>query len=384
MAQRPAGRLMTTVGFVVGGLALGLLTAPAATSVVLVPQDPLTPGGPKRTCAWPIVYPGDANYSWPDTNAAYIVQAALIGANEKVTITGHDPKARYWSITTYDFKDRQVIDRVNDVTVKRAKNGSWTVTVSPKDKPKDPNSLKSAPAYTYGDPLDPAKVTVIMYRVYLPRSGGYSGGPLPTVTLHHDDGIRKRAERLTPCTSAQIGPPDRPLGLDAAVGVPDYFIRAEGGRFYPSYDTAYLAADVPYDPERILVVTGKAPSVPKDVRYWSLCQNVNEYPLPVVDCASDAEIQGGKLTDGRYTIAVVGPGQIPDRSAYPGVTFVDWTASSSSESMKNAFLIWRNILPSKSFAYSVEKVPLGQPATSTMGEFAPVIEHLTLEELAAR
>ena len=362
-------------------LVVGLLTAPAATSVVLVPRDPLTPGGPDRICAWPIVYPGDANYAWPDTNASYIVQAALIGANEKVTITGRDPKARYWSITTYDFKDRQVIDRVNDITVKRAKNGTWTVTVSPRANPRDPNALQSAPAYRYGDPLDPAKVTVIMYRVYLPSSGGYSGGPLPTVTLNHDDGSQKRSERLKPCTTAQIGPPDRPLGLDVGVGLPDYFVRAEGGRFYPSYDTAYLAAEVSYQSDRILVVSGKAPRVTQDVRYWSLCQNVNELPLPVVDCASDKDVT---LTDGRYTIAVVGPGQVPNRAAYPGVTFIDWTTAPATDPMKNALLIWRNILPAKNFPYAVDKVPLGQAATSTMGEYAPVIEHLTPEQLADR
>lgn len=357
--------------------------APSASAVVLVPQDPLVAGGPPRTCAWPIVYPGDANYAWPDTNAAYIVQAALIGAKEKVVISGRDPKARYWSITTYDFKNRQVIDRVNDANVVRAKNGAWTVTVSPRDNPKDPNSLKSAPAYAYGSPLDPAKVTVIMYRVYLPTTGTYSGGPLPTVTLVHDDGTRKAQERLKPCTAAQIGPPDRPLGLDTAVGLPaDYFVRAEGGRFYPSYDTAYLAAEVPYDPARILLVKGTAPVVGKDVRYWSVCQNVNIAPLPVVGCASDKDVA---LTKGTYTIAVVTPEQVPlaDRGKYPGVTFINWGDANSQGVHEDAMLIVRNILPSPSFAYSIEKVPLGNPASPTMGVYAPMISHVSLADLRA-
>ena len=380
MTKQPRLRTAAMLATAGGALVLGLLTAPAASSVVLVPRDPITAGAPDRVCGWPIVYPGESNYAWPDTNASYIVQAALIGAKEKVVITGRDPRARYWSITTYDFKNRQVIDRVNDVTVKRAKNGTWTVTVSPRDNPRDPNSLKSAPAYTYGTPLDPAKVTVIMYRVYLPEVGGYTGGTLPTVTLMHDDGYQKRAERLKPCAATQIGPPDRPLGLEVASDVPDYFVRAEGGRFYPSYDTSYLAASVPYDPERILVVTGKAPRVRKDVRYWSLCQNVNELPLPGIDCASDKEVT---LKDGRYAIAVVGPGQVPDRAAFPNVTFVEWTKETDGAPLKDAFLIWRNILSSKSFAYSVDKVKPGQPATSTMGDYAPVIQHVTLDQLSS-
>ena len=138
---------------------------------------------------------------------------------------------------------------------------------------------------------------------------------------------------------------------------------------------------IPYDPEKVLVITGKAPRVRKDVRYWSLCQNVNEVPLPVVDCASDHDMAPRK--DGRYAIAVVGPGQVPDRSAYPNVTFVEWTKATDGAPLKDAFLIWRNILSSKSFAFSVDKVPLGEPATSTMGDYAPVIQHVTLDELSS-
>ena len=373
VSTRRAAILGVALSLVAGAL---LLAAPA-DAVVPVPADQ------SRRCAWPVVYPGEANYAWPDTNASYINQAVLIGASEKVVITGTDPKARYWSITTYNFADREVIDRVNDVTVKRKGTGpraTWTVTVSPKDNPKDPNSLKSAAPYVTGDPLQLEKITVIMYRVYLPERGGYTGGPLPTVTLHHDDGFTKKAEKLPACKGDQIGePPDKP-DLEPATDVPEYFERAEGGRFYPSYDTSYLAAQVPFDPDRILLVTGKAPRVPKDVRYWSLCQNINEGLLPVVDCASDKDVA---LRNGRYSIAVVAPGQVPDRTQYPGVTFVEWGEPGVDGNYLPAFLIMRNILPSKAFKQSIANVPVGEPATSTMGPYAPIIRHVTLEELAA-
>ena len=373
-ANRP---LLAAAAAATGAIVLGLLTAPVAQSVAVIPTDPT------RRCAWPIIYPLGANYAWPDTDAAYINQAVVIGPKEKVVISGRDPKARYWSITTYNYEDREVIDRVNDVTVKRAKNGSWTVTVSPKHNPKDPNSLQAAPLPAAGQTPSFKNVTIIMYRVYLSEVAGYSGGPLPTVTLVHDDGAKGlRTERLKPCTGTQIRPPDETPILDKAEGVPsDYFIRAPGGRFYPSYDTSYLAADVPYDPAKILVVRGKAPSTPKDVRYWSICQNVNVPPLPVVDCASDREIA---LTNGNYTIAIVGPGQVPDRSAYKGVTFLNWADPGAAEPLPNAFLIVRNILPSKSFIYGIDKVRPRQPASPTMGAYAPVIEHVALADLAAR
>ena len=374
----PAHRsLVISVATVCAALVVGVAVPPVAQSVAVLPNEP------DRRCAWPIVYPKGANYAWPDTNAAYINQAVMIGPNEKVVIQGRDPKARYWSITTYNYEDREVIDRVNDVTVKRAKNGSWTVTVSPKDKPKDPNSLQAAPVVAPGQQGSFKNVTVIMYRVYLSETSTYTGGVLPTVTLYHDDGAKGlRSERLKPCVGEQIRPPDTQPILETASGVPsDYFVRAPGGKFYPSFDTSYLAAQVPYDPATILVVRGKAPAVTKDVRYWSICQNVNALPLPVVDCASDEEIT---LTKGNYTVAIVGPGQVPDEKAYPGVTFLQWAEPGASAPLPDAFLIVRNILPSKSFKYGIDKVTLGDPASPTMGAYAPIIEHVALADLAAR
>ncbi|MFM1965903.1 MAG: hypothetical protein RL134_1628 [Actinomycetota bacterium] len=366
----------------VGALLLGL--APAAQSVSVLPADP------DRRCAWSVVYPLDANYAWPDEGAAYINQAVALGPGEKVVITGRDPKARYWSITTYNLEDRQVIDRVNDVTVKRQGKGAsapWTVTVTPRQDRKDPNSLQAAPLPRPGQAPTFKNVTVVMYRVYLSETGTYAGGQLPSVTLHHADGTQTRAERLPTCKPDQIKAPEIPLGLEPAVGVPsDAFIRAEGGRFYPSYDTAYLAAEVPYDPTRILVVSGKAPSFGKTkgahVRYWSLCTNVNAGNLPVVDCASDADVQRQRK-DGRYVIAIVGPGQVPDRSLYPGVTFLDWSKESVTD-LPSAFLIMRHVLSSAKFANSIDRVKLGDRASTTMGDYAPVIEHLTVDELASR
>ena len=368
----------------VGAGALLLGVAPVAQSVSVLPGDP------DRRCAWSVVYPLDANYAWPDEDAAYINQAVALGPGEKMVITGRDPKARYWSITTYNLEDRQVIDRVNDVTVKRQGKGTsapWTVTVTPRQNRKDPNSLQAAPLPGAGQAPTFKNVTVVMYRVYLSETGTYAGGALPTVTLHHVDGTKTRAERLPPCKPEQIKAPEIPLGLEPAVGVPsDAFIRAEGGRFYPSYDTAYLAAEVPYDPARILVVSGKAPRSGKarnaDVRYWSLCQNVNAGNLPVVDCASDADVQGQRR-DGRYVIAIVGPGQVADRSRYPGVTFIDWSKAASAD-LPPAFLIMRHILANPKFAQSIDNVKLGDRASTSMGDYAPIIEHLTLDELSAR
>lgn len=369
-----------------GALIVGL--APAG-AVVLVPQEPLRPGAPNRVCGWSINYPTDANYSWPDTDAAYFVQSVLLSDGDEVVITGRDPKARYWSIQTYNYDDRQVIDSVNDEQVKRVGKGTkrtWTVTVSTQPSKPGDSRLQGGDPYVVGTPFDitrdAKKLTVIIYRVYRSETSTTSGGPLPSVTIKNADGS---VIPLKTCLPSQIGPPANPFILDAQPGIPDEFVRADGGRFYPSYDTSYLVAERAYDPDNVLIVTGKAPRVRQDMRYWSLCQNVNRSPLPVIDCVSDRDVVLNKQTR-RYTIAVVSEEQvsIADRAKYPGVTFIEWGDVTAQGAYEPALLLFRNILPKASFAQSVAGVPLNEPATSTMGDYAPIIEQVPLSELRAR
>ncbi|MFZ8909042.1 MAG: hypothetical protein ACO3JT_01485 [Candidatus Nanopelagicales bacterium] len=371
---------------VASGIALAASLAPAG-AVILVPQEPLEPGGPSRVCGWSINYPADANYSWPDTDAAYFVQSALLSEGDEIIITGRDPKARYWSLQTYNYGDREVIDSVNDQQVKRVGKGSkrtWTVTVSTKKSRPGDSQLQGGDPYVVGTPFsfdnDATKLTVIIYRVYRSATSTASGGPLPSMTLKHADG---RVERMKTCTAGQIGPPANPIVLDAQPGVPDQFVRADGGRFYPSYDTSYLVAERAYDPDRVLIVTGKAARVRKDMRYWSLCQNLNESPLPVVDCVSDADVT---LTKGRFTIAVVTPEQVPvaERARYRGVTFIEWGDINDEGAYDPALLLFRNILPKRSFRFSADKVPINALASTTMGPYAPVIDQVAIADLRAR
>ena len=371
---------------VLAGLIVGAVPAGA---LLIVPVAPIKEGGPNRICAWPINYPDDANYSWPDTDAAYFVQSAFIEKGDELVITGTDPQARYWSLQTYNYRDRQVIDSVNDEQVTRVGKGSkatWTVRVTTSSSKPGDNVLQGAEPFTPPEGRLPSteedghQLTVVIYRVYRSATAQASGGRLPTVEVRGKDG---RRDVLAPCTRAQIGPPEDPFVLDAQPGIPADFVRVPGGRFYPSHDTAYLVAERPYDPERILVVAGTAPRVPRDLRYWSLCQNINESPLPVVDCVSDADIT---LTKGRYTIAVVTPGQVPkaERAKYPGVTFIEWGKPNRDGSFKPALLLFRNILPKKSFRYSVANVKEYALATTTMRQYAPIISQVPLSELRAR
>lgn len=386
-------RLMRTLAASAAAVALGgglLAAAVPSSALLLVPVQPVTEGGPNRICAWPINYPAAANYSWPDTDAAYYVQSAFMEKGDELIITGRDPKARYWSIQTYNYRDRQVIDSVNDEQITRTGKGSkatWTVRVTTsKSRPGD-NVLQGADPFKV--PVgrlpnaedDGHQLTVVIYRVYRSSTGNPSGGVLPRVTVRTKDG---RLDPLVPCSpKTQVGPPDNPVILERQLDVPADFVKAPDGPFYPSYDTSYLLAERPYDPESILVVTGRAPRVPADVRYWSLCQNINQRPLPVVDCVSDRDV---KLTQGRYTIAIASRAQIPlsERAKYEGVTFVDWGKVNGQGGYEPALLLFRNILPNPKFAYSVDQLDPYEPASPAMGDFAPVIGQVPISEFRAR
>jgi hypothetical protein len=382
--MRPSVRLLAAAT----GLALGAGLAPAS-ALLLVPVTPVEPGAPNRICGWPINYPSGANYSWPDTDAAYFVQTAFLEKGDELIFTGRDPKARYWSIQTYNYRDRQIIDSVNDEQVARQGKGgkrTWTVTVTTSRSRPGDNTLQGAEPFVPPQGRLPdldnegQQLTVVIYRVYRSETSTAAGGALPAVSIKTKDG---RRESLKTCARNQIGPPDNPIVLDAQPGIPDQFMRADGGRFYPSYDTSYLVAERAYDPDRVLLVTGKAPRVRQDMRYWSLCQNINRSPLPVVDCVSDRDVM---LTNGRYTIAVVTPQQVPiaDRSKFRGVTFVEWGELNGAGVHDPALLIFRNILPKASFKFSAQKVSLNQLATTAMGPYAPIIEQVPLAELRAR
>lgn len=366
--------------WIFGGVALavGAVLLPLPAQAIL-----LTPTEPNRQCGWPIAYPGDANYAFPDTNAAYFVQAAIFQLDEpgeKIVITGKDPRARYWSMQTYRFTDSSLIDSVNDTQVKRTGKGKkrkWTITIVPKD---DDNGRKpNVLAASTWNGTDLSNLTVVMMRIYVSEMPGASGGPLPKVTIKSGEGKKTKTVKLKTCKPSQVGPPENRPMLEPAVGATDRFARGEAERFYANADNSYLAAQKAYDPESILVVTGKAPRAPQDVRYWSLCQNVNAGDLPVVDCLRDDEVAVD--ADGNYHIAVVAPDQIvdSDRSSYDGVNFLDWSTQAGS-TQDDAFLLYRNLLPKKNFAGAVTRVPYGQFAEDYLGDYAPRLESMTRAE----
>jgi hypothetical protein len=73
-----------------------------------------------------------------------------------------------------------------------------------------------------------------------------------------------------------------------------------------------------------------------------------------------------------------------DRAKYKGVTFIDWGAVALDGSYRSALLLFRHILPNPKFAYSVAQVDEYELASTTMGDYAPIIEQVPLSELRPR
>ena len=146
---------------------------------------------------------------------------------------------------------------------------------------------------------------------------------------------------------------------------------------YPNPDTAFVPPMASYQPGKVVVVRGTAPSTPDteagqsptapgQMRYWSFCTNEYTKPYPVTDCVYDHQVPLDG--NGDYTFVVSTPGERPaNATAANGVTWLDWGSTST-----NLLLAFRNMLPDPSFHQSVFDLAPGQPATEVMGPYAPV------------
>jgi hypothetical protein len=151
----------------------------------------------------------------------------------------------------------------------------------------------------------------------------------------------------------------------------------------PNPDNRYLMAPVLWEPGRIIVIRGQAPSfpdtgsgrsptVPSQLRYWSFCtgSNIITYPslYPTTAGVSDFQIPVG--SDGFYTIVVSQPEHRP-ANATPdnGVAWVQGADPTLPD-----LVLLRHMLPAEAFfAQSVWAVPelVVGAAQPIMGPYYP-------------
>ncbi|MDV6244269.1 hypothetical protein [Rhodococcus opacus] len=367
---------------------------------------------PTAQCAWQFMSDSTVlDVAFPDANATYWVLPYALGPGDTIELSGTYPAARYFSLNTYGtnfdtvdtLRDNQIgpdpgsgnpfADAAADALPATQKRWHATVVTGPAD-----HSRNQIQALSAGADAQSVPVGFLIIRVYVPDdpASPTGGVPLPDVTLTFGG----RTSPVPTCGSAfdPSAYDNGPLGQAAEAAFDQIIAGAASGAFpgnvpeatfvnpastsglFPNGDNKYVGAGLTYQPGRIVVVQGRAPTFPdtragqpvtapgRQVRYWSMCQNDQVTPYPVVACAADFQTR----TDGarNYTYVVAAPQDVPARAASdPTVTVLPW----GSTDVAKKVLFLRYMLPSD--AFYPQSVQASQnnhtdPAT-TMGPYYP-------------
>lgn len=151
---------------------------------------------------------------------------------------------------------------------------------------------------------------------------------------------------------------------------PIFVVPQNTGGLFANPANQYIAAgDLHFEPGRIVVVHGRAAIFPNtyegtsifvpangpgaiELRYWSMCNNIEAVPYPVVQCAADyaTNLDG----DGSYTYVLSADESGADPPTPPpwvpaDATWLPWGSTSEPN-----ILILRNMLPSAGFDQTVQ------------------------------
>jgi hypothetical protein len=339
-------------------------------------------------CSWPFESTGQGitNVATPDANATYWVMPIDTNLWSAMIIQGTYPAARFFNFSTYGASG-SLIDTVYDshiapdpgstnpfATTPATGSHSYTVTVGT-------GSSGSSTLLSTGG----SRLVFVVIRVYLPDQGlDRTGGVgLPAVSLISPSGT---VRKLRPCPFANaeisLGSMITLLvasGFNDAANflqniltasnqrsamtgscnpgqpgpAPVNFGPAPGQNFFPNPQTSYLQTpSFCFRTGKILVVRGKALVFPDtypggsvfqpafdgpiQVRYWSMCNNDNVIPYPVIGCEADFAT---KLDQNLFYTYVISDDPAPPAWLPADATWLPWGATSIPQS-----LIFRNIL----------------------------------------
>jgi hypothetical protein len=410
------------------GVVLGLISA--GTSFAATATQPTGTGFAATAeqslsrfpfCSWWFeTTPQTANVALPDTSAAYWTTPFFADPGLKIYVKGEFPDARFMSVTVYDnnggtFTSNGVSSGLVDYQIAPDEgtanpfqqpargNGRFTLTIQRSVSPAQSNVLPLVPVSPSTGSLLPPGFGFIIFRVYLPHSGDFSTVHLPTLIFSRNG----RPQTLPTCTGDNPAQQGLAQTLESlvqshasgttkfpATAVPG-FARPEAATtnsLFPNPANAYLAATFSPTPGTVVVVQGKAPTFTPgssalpwpdpsyDLRYWSLCNNQDVSPYPVVDvtdpqtgdqiygCSADLNTP---VVNGDYTYVL---SSLADRPA--NATTADgvaWLPYSSDQ--VEQVLLFRNML-GDAFANSVQNVHQdGNPASASavMGAYYPRI-----------
>jgi hypothetical protein len=391
-----------------GGLALI-----AAVLLACGAQDALATEATEQ-CSWGLQSnPNTVNLAYPDLDAKYWGHTYVPVPGERLAITGEYPQARYFSFHVYDEK-LVPLDSVYDAEID--------------PEPGSSNPYRAKPARHSGDryteyvdfsaaPSDPAPNTLyvgdtpqgtptpegtLMYRVYVPQNSAEAQGnvPLPQITLQTDEGTTLAAYGACASSQIEVGgqlnqeiadsnyPEGAPTPEIPGATNPPSWSRAFGSDVvgvYANQQNAYLKATISRQYGDLVVIHGKAPTfpntregqppyLPRQVRYWSFCENSET--TRVISCAADYD---AAIKKGYYTYVVSDPDERPaNATAGDGVTWLAWGGVFPS-----GLVIYRNMLPASSFGEAIQHVAEESSPQTVMGAYFPQIGYCTKAKFEA-
>ena len=334
-----------------------------------------------------------------DTNAVYWGGTYAGVPGTRIRLEGRYPHARYMSWNLYDSTARPV-DALSDAQLAPNPGGAdYTAFVEFGPRPANP-----APNTLYtGD----SRGGTFLYRVYVPDRGqdAKGGVPLPKVTLEPAGGTGG-APGLDACRELQApyawqlnsliaGAPALPDPTDDGKGFPgrnpprwrlftnfcgsavDIMLDNEQGEqfhpgasercgdgpgFFANRDIAYVFTGTSRGYGELLVLRGRAPRK-RQLRYWSFCQ-YEPATQRVIGCRRDNRVKVGPR---RYYKIVVSNAESRPRNARRacGVTWMPWGPQTQG------LLIYRHMLPVRSFRHAIQRVREPGDEKRAMGRFYP-------------
>jgi hypothetical protein len=337
------------------------------------------------SCSWRLETDGapPTNVAYPDTDATYWTMPVDTTQWKQVILQGQYPHSRFFSFTTY-VAQGAAVDAILDIKINPDAGSSnpFRPSSSIQQQHNYTVNVGGPSAHSNQIPFGDTPLAWIIYRIYLANSGfdRMAGVPLPTVTLVDADGGH---HTIAPCET----PRDQQINLllddlrsDGFDQLADYWqtqftdgddgglspdpncqpedqvvfwIPENTGGYFPNPYNKYIAGPaLCFDPGKFVIVRGQAADFPDtyngnpvwqpalpgyvQLRYWSMCNNEQVAPFPVVMCEPD---YATKLDSQGYYTYVLGQGDPPPwLPAY--ATWLPWGSTQVSN-----ILIFRNMLP---------------------------------------
>lgn len=388
-------------------------------------------------CAWPVRDGSDlVNIAFPDKAAHYWGSVASGIPQTGIVIRGRYPKARYFSLHTYNAT-LGAYDALTDHEIEPTSGenpfiqpdgapagGRWEVRVIPGDRPASapPNTL-----YTGSSSGVPNLASILLYRIYVskdpadpegsvglpsihPTFAGSEVGPgfpgcsitsaLPSAGLNEQIRELNWPDQLKIPTRGATDPPRwrKFFGFGGAIadqiGSEELRPLLDGslpeGGFLNNLDNDYMTASISRELGEVVVLRAKMPTFPDtragepaarrtQLRYWSLCQN-HAITQRYVDCLADHETVLDRKR--RATFVVSDPEDRPSNAVTKrGVNWLPWGGIYSS-----GLLIYRQMVAARGFDQALALVEKGEPLEPVLGPYLPRIGYCSreaFEDLAA-